>query len=102
MVYILKKLINATLGNKVLDVLLSSIISFYLHLYNVEQNRKLLNSLKYDAFDEESKINKHFSILKNLSQIKNSCNRNCKECLSDELKELQTNNSISYFNLSEV
>lgn len=66
LVYILKKLINATLGNKVLDVLLSSIISFYLHLYNVEQNRKLLNSLKYDAFDEESKINTHFSILKNL------------------------------------
>lgn len=67
LVYFLKKLINATLGNKVLDVLFSSIISFYLHLYNVEQNRKLLNSLKYDAFDEESKINKHFSILKNLS-----------------------------------
>lgn len=67
LVYFLKKLINATLGNKVLDVLFSSIISFYLHLYTVEQNRKLLNSLKYDAFDEESKINTHFSILKNLS-----------------------------------
>lgn len=55
--FIWKNLIPASLGNIVGGMLFSLTIPYYLHLYVVEQDRKLLQLPEYDAFDEQPEIN---------------------------------------------
>lgn len=55
--FIWKNLIPVSLGNIVGGMLFSLTIPYYLHLYVVEQDRKLLQLPEYDAFDEQPEIN---------------------------------------------
>lgn len=55
--FIWKNMVPASVGNIVGGMLFSLTIPYYLHLYVVEQDRKLLQLPEYDAFDEQPEIN---------------------------------------------
>lgn len=87
--FIWKNLIPASLGNIVGGMLFSLTIPYYLHLYVVEQDRKLLQLPEYDAFDEQPEINVDSRVVrvkpKNmLNKIKNAKKRHRRNARNSE------------------
>lgn len=100
--FIWKDLIPASLGNIVGGVLFSLIIPFYLHLYAVEKDRKLLNLPEYNAFDEQPEINTDSRVVKAFSKVNIINKKSCEGYNCNESKEVHNSNGLKSFNPTGV
>lgn len=103
--FIWKNLIPASVGNIVGGMLFSLTIPYYLHLYVVEQDRKLLQLPEYDAFDEQPEINVDSRVVKakprrmihKIKKINRKGNKKSKYSSSSETSS-PSSKSASYIN----
>lgn len=104
--FIWKNLIPATVGNVVGGMLFSLTIPYYLHLYVVEQDRKLLQLPEYDAFDEQPEINVDSRVVRmyprrvlhKIRKINNRCNRKYRDRESTSSSSSGNSKTVSNIN----